>query len=126
MTAKKKAKVTFRALVVDPRDKFCANRFCPNGQECEVDSSHHQPAFVGRSSISYYPTTSDLLEFAKKAFEGNYDVIIIGNMQGSGIRRVEALDKSLISKVVIVFNWGLNPHEDDSYRKLGVTRFSRR
>jgi hypothetical protein len=56
-----------------------------------------------------------------------YDLVIVGNNNGSGLDVVRALPSELRSKVIVVANaLPLHPSEDRGYRRLGVMEFSGR
>lgn len=117
----------FRIFVVDRMDDYVARRHVPKGKKLVLEVEHDEPYHHRYKNRSYIPHHEHLAYFAKRVTEGDFDLIIVGNNEGSGVKRVRALPSALLTKVLVVWNNEVNMGENRrEYEALGVTRFGTR
>jgi hypothetical protein len=117
----------FRVFIVDRMDDFVAKRYIPKGKQLVLEVEHDEPYNYRYKNRSYIPHPEHLVDFAQRATDGNFDLIIVGNNEGAGVKRVRALPKVLLPQVLVIWNNEVNMRENrHEYEALGVTRFATR
>ena len=77
------------------------------------------------ASYIYHQTYAELIGIAKLTMAKPYDLIVVGNNMGSGIRVVCQIPEELRRLVVVASNDG-NVEKPDVYARLGVHRITKR
>lgn len=88
------------------------------GRTCETDSA-------AWCHNVFSPSPNELESLQQLALQKEYDLIIVGNNNGTGMEVVAALPPTLRSKVIIVANTlPYHPREAERYTQLGVKELS--
>lgn len=76
------------------------------------------------NSNGYKAPASVLKRIAQVTKEEKFDAIIIQNNMGIGLEKAEAVDKSALKKIIVVWNSEPKDYEKAPYQKLGITHFA--
>jgi len=76
------------------------------------------------NSNGYKAPASVLKRIAQVTKEEKFDAIIVQNNMGIGVDKAEAIDKSALKKVIVVWNSEPGDYDKAPYQKLGITHFS--
>ena len=81
----------------------------------------------GESDTDWYerfPASQFRGQIAAVVRQEEYELIILGNNMGAGIKLAELIPEEARAKIVVASHLGLEESEEYQYRTLGVSRFS--
>jgi hypothetical protein len=95
--------------------------FDPINKHLSADTTTHVEVQLFRGT-SEYTAQEPLLSFLRALQPYSYDLIIIGNNQGSGVTKAEAIPVALRPRAVVTWNDAPGGRVE-AYRRLGYTHF---